>query len=392
MKKTVGAVLIVMVISLFAVVFSGCSSNSSPNGVSVLPAKYNTTTNSNNETENGKNEPILIHLDFDGGRSNSSTVTTGTYGEKINGLPLDLIKNGYIFSGWYTEPNCCGYQITDRSGFINDRYIINESIYGVTEGTAEGITLYAGWIERKMQVSLHIGAKTYTVEVPYGEYLQEIDIGGLSALTYSINPSGYPLYEQPITADIELYVISYKGTYSGKTTCCADNNGYNPKESGSNDNVKLHKGWSMGNIELRTQKTNLTETKYCLDYYLLQDIYNVPKGDVSGNLKDCWVNNDSFSESVYKTEIDERRVGFGAYYVEVIYQNGHSDEFSDVNFMAGSSQYDTIELCTFTAKTNDPIKEIRVTVIYELSFNNNLSYWLGCTWGANYRTEYTIKL
>ena len=387
MKRIIctGMLISIIITTLLIGVCAVCSTNANQNSLESQSVTFKY------QTEERSSKTILINLDFDGGTTNSSSLTIGKYGESINGLPLDLVKEGYDFIGWFTKPNCDGYQVADANGFVKNRNVLTESIYGVNE-ESKSISLYAGWKPKKFKVALNFGNDSYLVEVENGNYLEEVNLTNeILALSFSVNPSGNPLFNKPITSDVELYVISYKKVDQGRTYCCEDNNGYNSNKSGSNNDVALHKGWSMGNAELVVKKTSESYTEYSLNYHLLQDIHNLPLGKLTNKkIRDCWLGNDSYSENVHNTGIRNQKIGFGAYSVKVIYRNGSSEEFTGVNFLSSYSKYDDINLCSFSAKESNPIKKIKVSVMYELIYNNDYLFgWI--KWGANYRCDYIFQ-
>ncbi len=389
MKKTIAALLaLVMGGWLLCVVFVGCGTVDEK-AETEKPSSLGAYDQHGEETD-GEPEAILIHLELDGGSTAAAPLATGRYGERIYGLPLDLEKEGHRFIGWFTAPDCGGLQIATEKGLIPGREILNETI-GAVKGKTESLTLYAGFVKKNVQVTLRFGDSYETVAVEYGVHLESRVVNGVVAKAYSVNPSGYPLYTKPITCDMTLYVVSYEMLCEGKTVSTADNNGYDPKASGSHDNIAMHRGWQLGNVGLSVDQKSGSETEYRLSYHVLEDPYRLPVGQLSDQLKDCWLHNDSYANAVCGTNIKGDRVGFGAYYVEVVYRDGTTREFSDTNFLAGASQHEEVALCAFSGKKGGGVKEINVSVVYELCFNNKMSYWLGFTWAANYICKYNFS-
>lgn len=391
MKKIIiRVILVAMVLSMSLGIFTACYITG--NDTAYSNSKYFDSVNFSFESADGEKKTLLIHLDLDGGYAgDSSAVTVGKLGEKIEGLPLKIIKTGFAFSGWYTALGCSGYQIADQNGIITDRSILNSDIYGLTE-ESETLTLYAGWIREKVPVSLILESQRYTVEIEYGSYLNSITLSnGATALSYSVNPSGYPLYQDPITNKIDLYVISYEKTFTGRTISCEMDKGFNPKAGGTSDSIRLHAGWNLGEIQVDVKKTADFETNYIIKYRLLQDISHLPKNGLD-NVNDCWLENDTYSQKIFNTNIKNQRVGYGAYFLKVYYKNGKSQEFNDTNFLSNLYQYENVELCTIDVKATNPIDKIEISLVYEIRWNNRYSYWLGVSWLANYRCDFEIKI
>jgi len=392
-RRFVSCLLAVLVILLFSSLLVGCSAEGAADTERVTVSNTAEKAQTDNEKDDGEEENmIFINLEFDGAVTSSPSLAVGYLGKRLSGVPLNLKRDGYIFSGWYTAPDCGGYQITDALEFIEGREIVSREIYGVGNGKDERITLYAGWVPRVIEVKLILGKKSYVRKIENGQYLSESDLDGRVATAYSENPSGMPAYDKPITKSITLYVTSYKETHTGYVTSCMDNNGYDIRESGSEGNVALHKGWVMGDVSLYAKKNSTAETEYELYYNLTEDVHNLPRGKAEDEIRELWLSNDTYAERVVGTDIKNERIGYGAYYVEVIYKNGEKEKFSGVNLLAGSSKGDSIRLCSFSEMEKNPISEINVSLMYELAFNNNVSYWLGFTWVADFRCDYKILM
>lgn len=246
---------------------------------------------------------------------------------------------------------------------------------------------------KKPIVTLIQNSKRYTVEVENGEYLFDVELeNGLYANAFSVNPSGNPLYDSAVLEDMTLYVVSTTRNVTGKTYSCAINNGYDTSNPSDDGNRRLANGWSLGEVVLKTEKQD-SETTYDVSYKLTQDTHNLPHGTADVNnsipLHTVWLNNNVYSGTIKDTSI-KGQVGYGAFYVEVVYKNGSKETFDGINFLSATGKFQEEVLCFFREKESNPLKRMEIVVCYQLAFNNTLSHSLGCVWCADYRAEYKI--
>ena len=384
MKKFLALVLVMVCMLAFA--FTGCSNNESglsATEVSRLPG-FELQLDENDQTKK-----IMVRLNLNGGYSPTieSNVILAEYGEQIQ-LPIDIEKDGCKFVGWFYEEQ----QITDKNGAIEKRDFLNAVNFAISEDQESTVVLTAVFdtINPILTIVFPNGEQE-KVEVVSNSYLKNVVTdSGWIVKSFSKNPSGTPKYQDTVKEDITLYAINYEKTVYGRTISTENENGFNPSRSGSSEQVALHKSWDLGNVKIN-QNVKSSSTEFVLSYCLTQDPHNLPKGKMSDDrIKDVWLNNDSYSERVFKTNINGQSIGYGAYYVEVCYVDGDTREYKATNFLANACNGEQIQIAKFSVKSI-PVESIRVSVVYELSYNNPYSHWLGVTWSANYRQNFEIN-
>ena len=138
------------------------------------------------------------------------------YGERLQVLTSNPSLENSVFKGWYTEENCGGTQIADRTGvIIPDKAIVNEKNFDLSDPDGF-IYLYAGFEMEKHTVTFHFGngMQPETVEVEYGTPISEVvpktrNEEGFAVLSWSERENGGQVFNGDITYDMVLYAMEW---------------------------------------------------------------------------------------------------------------------------------------------------------------------------------------
>ena len=138
------------------------------------------------------------------------------YGERLQVLTSNPSLENSVFKGWYTEENCGGTQIADRTGvIIPDKAIVNEKNFDLSDPDGF-IYLYAGFEMEKHTVTFHFGngMQPETVEVEYGTPISEVvpktrNEDGFAVLSWSERENGGQVFNGDITYDMVLYAMEW---------------------------------------------------------------------------------------------------------------------------------------------------------------------------------------
>ena len=137
------------------------------------------------------------------------------YGDRLQGLTSNPSLENSVFKGWYTEENCGGTQIADRTGVIPDKAIVNEKNFDLSNPDGF-IYLYAGFEMEKHTVTFHFGngMQPETVEVEYGTPISEVvpktrNEEGFAVLSWSERENGGQVFNGDITYDMVLYAMEW---------------------------------------------------------------------------------------------------------------------------------------------------------------------------------------
>ena len=138
------------------------------------------------------------------------------YGERLQVLTSNPSLENSVFKGWYTEENCGGTQIADRTGvIIPDKAIVNEKNFDLSDPDGF-IYLYAGFEMEKHTITFHFGngIQPETVEVEHGTPISEVvpdtrNEDGFAVLSWSERESGGQVFDGDITFDMVLYAVEW---------------------------------------------------------------------------------------------------------------------------------------------------------------------------------------
>ncbi len=137
------------------------------------------------------------------------------YGERLQVLTSNPSLENSVFKGWYTEENCGGTQIADRTGVIPDKAIVNEKNFDLSNPDGF-IYLYAGFEMQKYTVTFYFGSgmQPETVEVEHGTPISEVvpntrNEDGFAVLSWSERESGGQVFNGNVTGPMVLYAVEW---------------------------------------------------------------------------------------------------------------------------------------------------------------------------------------
>ncbi len=124
-----------------------------------------------------------------------------------------------------------------------------------------------------------------------------------------------------------------------------------------------------------------------LSLKVLQNVASLP---LNGNANTKALSDDDYSGSVAGTNISNKKIGYGAYYVCITYTDGTKYERNATNILSGKGNNDLvrIEISTDTGKT---ISNVSVVVVYEIITKGKGA--LGIWWNehSNWRLTATLN-
>jgi hypothetical protein len=175
-------------------------------------------------------------------------------------------------------------------------------------------------------------------------------------LNKCLRNSSDPEYE--LTEDI----ISFK------LENCALDNGYNPAKQDSGAAIR-HQGFEfvklmVGNVVKNTDGTYTVPRNQALSLklYVQKDLYGLP---LNSGESDKWLCGDTYSGTVYGTNLSGEKLEKGAYYIQVRYTNGLIYESNARGIFRYTKSGDTIDI-SGGIDTNKTIESISIVVVYEI--------------------------
>lgn len=174
---------------------------------------------------------------------------------------------------------------------------------------------------------------------------------------------------------------------------CGDLTDYNKAKPEPNSSWKSrHNGWELGHLELYGcseigNNYNVEKMEsFAIRYKVNQDPSNLPR---VGSSKTTLENDEA--TRVYGTNINSR-VGYGAYWVRVTYEDDTQDQFNKTNIFKNASVGTVVTLIDSNdINTQKQIKSIDVVIVYELYAGG--PGFMGIWWKEtpNWRCEYTYS-
>ncbi len=162
----------------------------------------------------------VINLDYQGATITSSTAMNVKYGETLQQLPTNLVKENKTFTGWFTEPNMQGKKICEADGIVNSALTLDNINFNLpTEGNS--ITIYAGFENKKYLVTFYYGDKLIAEkEIEYGanikDHAPKILSDGKTVVAWSKIKNDTNLtnvFSGEVTGEMILYVAKSNYTY-----------------------------------------------------------------------------------------------------------------------------------------------------------------------------------
>lgn len=281
-------------------------------------------------------------------------------------LPVFSDIAGYSFAGWSGNGNLYETKFTPKADAALTA-IWNANRYTVTMNANGGTVPEA--------------TKTVVYDSSFSLLLPErngyeflgwyTSASGGSAVT-GANAQGVSKWRG--TSDTSVYAHWSKLediTVSLRVQNCADENGYNPAgQAGEVDDRTRHNGFEIVKLVLSNVK-KLDDGSYTVPYgnklkariQVVQDVTNLPINNNEASKKD--ICDDSFSGTVYGTNLNGKQIGKGAYYVCVTYTDGTTLKKNATNVLSGTKKGDYIETNVET-DSSKKIKSVEVVVVYEM--------------------------
>lgn len=321
------------------------------------------------------------------------TVQYVRIGESIT-LP-NKTQAGYTFNGWddgnniypagssykptkditltaKSDANTYTVSLNANGGSVSSatKEVTYDSIYTLPVPSREGYT-FCGW---------------YTENSKNGQRMTNETGSSLTDWNYSEGKTLYAVW----TGD---YILSFK------REDCKDNNGYNSSEKGDGQALNSHNRFEVFDLKLKNCVQN-GDTYWIpqgnqlqLSMLMLVDYKSLPKWSGAfpylTDWREHYVSNDTHNGKVMGTNINNGKIGYGAYYVKITYTDNRVKESNRVNVMQDTKKGDEIKFDL--GSINKAIKKIDIIVVYE----TYVYYWYGVvantTKRFNWRCEATLN-
>ncbi len=303
--------------------------------------------------------------------------------------PPVINRTGYAFLGWY-----------DTSGNLYNKAFTpneNKTLTAKWEANIYNITLNAqgGTIDSSSQAIEYGSEYTLSVPVRHG-YLF---VGWFTAAEGGeqiTSRSGSGLSSWNKAQNIVLFAQWSKLEYevSMNRQNCKQDNGYNPSMQDKDDRAGRHDNFDLVKLVIiNAEKLNDGSYRLPKGYPLalsLKVLQNVASLPLNGNANTKALSDDDYSGSVAGTNISNKKIGYGAYYVCITYTDGTKYERNATNILSGKGNNDLvrIEISTDTGKT---ISNVSVVVVYEIITKGKGA--LGIWWNehSNWRLTATLN-
>lgn len=215
---------------------------------------------------------------------------------------------------------------------------------------------------------------TYSDETPY--MLYEYSHNG----NFGSNKQKILYFDESVIESINLNdSLEYRGTapeipsspqhIEGDRHMCAVDTGYDLKTDGNSSDAEDHNGFEIGHITMYgcVKNDNGTYTIKDLDDFQIQYKFDEdPKKLPSKN--ELYISDDT-EKNVIGSDIQNEKIGKGAYCIRITYKNGsESDPIVVPNFMAEKTVGSVVTMLTSDSVSVDSIAKIEITVVYELYF------------------------
>ncbi len=317
-------------------------------------------------------------IEFNSNGGNSVKPIIAKAGSSIT-LPIPA-KENYRFAGWYTSggskyiSTLMGTESISLTARWNPMIIFNTN--GGTE--VENISVEVG-----SRITLPTTSKDGWVFVGwYTEQGQKYTDTFMPAISIKLTAR----YWKPETKIITASRFN-----------CVDNNGYNPKQqAGEADDRNRHNGFdilklSISNIEYTYDgsfKIPYTSTPK-LSFEVMCNLNALPIKN-EGDTRTKQLNCDSYKGSVFGTNISNRQIGYGAYYIKINYTDGSNREINAVNFLEGKSKGYVFNI-DLPIENGKKIQTVDIVFVYEIRTRG--PGVLGIWWdeATNWRNEASLK-
>ncbi|MBO4962526.1 MAG: hypothetical protein J6C97_01985 [Clostridia bacterium] len=291
----------------------------------------------------------------------SSTETTESFGNSLG--------NSYSYS----------FKAGDKAGYY--RYAIYgvADIYLVLTTTKDNQTIISA--ENFASVRNNLSSPLF-VKFEYSESLE--GFMGEDSYTKLGLPSNFDLSMLPLPS----VAISTMSIPVNRHMCAADNK-YDPNTNGVEKDGAKHDGYELGDMLvygcIKNGDTFIVSNvnDFLIEYKITQDLTRLP----NPTNNEFYIVDDS-ETSVANTDIQNQRVGKGAYQLTVINKNGSTAKTEiATNFMDGKTVGSVVQMLNANGLDVDQIRTIKITIVYELNFYASIFD----QHHQNWRCEYVIN-
>ena len=307
----------------------------------------------------------------------------------VSVTPPVMVRTGYTFSGWYDATGKLYEEAftPTKNTELTARWKAN--VYTVTFNPQSG-TLNSTSQEIAFGSEFNPPVPTRTGYLFDGWFTKQE--GGEQVTAR--NGSGISEWNKAM--DTALYAqwvkLEYEVSLDRKN--CKQDNGYNPDKCDTDDRAGRHDGFDVvkllvKNAEKLENGTYRVPQGYSLGLSLkvLQNVSSLP---LNGNAGSKEISDDGYSAAVTGTNISNKQIGRGAYYVSVNYTDGTKTERNATNILSGKSQGDTVQM-NVSVDSNKSISSVSVVVVYEIYTRGQ--GFLGIWWEehSNWRLTTTLN-
>ncbi len=164
-----------------------------------------------------KAKEYTLILDYQGAEVTGTRSLNVSYNSVISDLPLNLTMENKTFSGWYTQPDKKGTQVSDKYGPIPSKNIVNERNFDLSDPDGY-IHLYAGFKGEEFTVTFYPieNGEPEEILVEYGTPISDVQletrVDGNAVIAWSkksndINKDA--IFNGKITSEMILYAAEY---------------------------------------------------------------------------------------------------------------------------------------------------------------------------------------
>lgn len=304
-------------------------------------------------------------------------------------IPPVITRTGYTFLGWYdSSGNLCNNAfIPNKNKTLTAKWKAN--IYNVT------LNAQSGTVDSSSQAIEFGSAYSLPVPVRHG-YLFAGWFTAAEGGEQITSRSGGGLSSWNKAQDIVLFAQWLKLEYeiSMNRQNCKQDNGYNPSMQDNDDRAGRHDNFDLVKLVI-TNAEKLNDGSYripkgyplALSLKVLQNVASLP---LNGNANTKALSDDDYSGSVAGTNISNKKIGYGAYYICITYTDGTKYERNATNILSGKGYNDLVSI-EISADTGKTISNISVVVVYEIITKGQGNFWIWWNEHSNWRLTATLN-
>ncbi|MDE6613475.1 MAG: InlB B-repeat-containing protein [Clostridia bacterium] len=319
----------------------------------------------------------------DGSDVRSSIISIGS-----SVTPTPLSRTGYTFLGWYDETGSKieGPFTPAGNTLLTARWEAN--VYKVT------LNPQGGNVNEPSQAVSY--GSSFSLQVPTRNgYLFKGWYTAADGGVKITDETGTCIEQWNRTNDLTVFAdwskLEYEMGFSIRN--CAQDNGYNTAKQDTDDRAGRHDGFEMVRLTVQNAE-KLDNGKYrvptgyslTLSLKVMQDMNNLP---LNGNAQSKKLSDDGYTGYVWDTNINNKKIGYGAYYVCINYTDGNKTERNAANILYGKNKNDIIRL-DVTPDTDKSISSVSVTVVYEIYSGGPGAFGIWWQEHSNWRCSTTL--